>query len=56
MATADAESPHVEKKRSFDAAFKLKVVPCAESATNRGAAAKFFCGREKCAGVEKAEG
>ena len=30
------------KKHSFDAAFKLKVVACAESTTNRGAAAKFF--------------
>ena len=32
----------VGKKRSFDTAFKLKVVACAESTTNRGAAAKFF--------------
>ena len=32
----------VGKKRSFDAAFKLKVVDCAEKSTNRGAAAKFF--------------
>ena len=32
----------VGKKRSFDVAFKLKVVACAESTTNRGAAAKFF--------------
>ena len=29
------------KKRSFDAAFKLKVVEYAESNTNRGAAAKY---------------
>ena len=30
----------VGKKCSFDAAFKLKIVACAESTTNRGAAAK----------------
>ena len=42
MGTAEAESPHVGKKRSFDAAFKFKVVSCAESTTNRGAVAKFF--------------
>ena len=29
-------------KCSFDAAFKLKVIACAESTSNRGAAAKFF--------------
>ena len=32
----------VEKKRSFDVAFKLKVVECTEKSTNRGAAAKFY--------------
>ena len=32
----------VAKKRSFDAAFKLKVVDCAVRTTNRGAATKFF--------------
>ena len=43
MATADIGSPVcVGKKRSFDAAFKLKVIACAESTTNRAAAAKFF--------------
>ena len=30
------------KKCSFDAAFKLKVIACAESTSNRGAAVKFF--------------
>ena len=29
------------KKRSFDIAFQLKVVECAEKSTNRGAAAKY---------------
>ncbi len=31
----------VRKKRSFDAASKLKDVDCAEKGTNRGAASKF---------------
>ena len=35
------------RKCSFDAAFKLKVIACAESTSNRGAAVKFFCRREK---------
>ena len=38
------QSGEVEKRgkeRSFDIAFKLKVVECAENSTNRGAAAKY---------------
>ena len=31
----------MSKKRSYDAAFKLKAVSCAEQSTNRGAARKF---------------
>ena len=34
--------PRATKKCSFDAAFKLKVIACAESTSNRGTAAKFF--------------
>ena len=34
--------PRATKKRSFDAAFKLKVIAFAESTSNRGAAANFF--------------
>ena len=30
-----------KKTRSYDAAFKLKAVSCAEQSTNRGAARKF---------------
>ena len=37
----------VGKKRSFDAAFKLKVVAFAEKSTNRGAAKKFFVDEKK---------
>ena len=32
---------HQEKKRSFDAAFNLRVVEYAEQDTNRGAGRKF---------------
>ena len=43
MATADSESPvRVGMKCTFDATFKVKVVACAESTTNRGMADKFF--------------
>ena len=32
---------NASKKRSYDAAFKLKAVSCAEQSTNSGAARKF---------------
>ena len=49
MATADVGIPVcIGKKRSFDTAFKLKVIACADGTTNRAAAAKFCCGRKKC--------
>lgn len=36
-----AGSVHVNRKRTFDAAFKLKVVACAEMSTNKGAASRY---------------
>ena len=36
-----AESQSVTRKRCFDAAFKLRVVECAEGSSNRAAATKF---------------
>uniref|UniRef100_A0A1X7U295 Brinker DNA-binding domain-containing protein n=1 Tax=Amphimedon queenslandica TaxID=400682 RepID=A0A1X7U295_AMPQE len=45
METVIKQSREVEmdrgKKRSFDTAFKLKVVDCTEKSTNQGAAAKY---------------
>ena len=43
------------KKRSFDAAFKLRVVAYAEQNTNRGAGRKFGI-EEKSVGMEETEG
>ena len=37
----------VNKKRSFDAAFKLKVVEYAEMNTNRGAATKYSMNKKQ---------
>ena len=39
--TRVAESSQVYRKRSFDAAFKLKVIEFAEQNTNRSAARKY---------------
>ena len=43
------------KKRSFHAAFKLKVVGFAEKSSNRGAGRKFRVDEKKSSGVEEAE-
>ena len=37
-----------KKKRSFDAAFKLRVVEYAEQDTNRGAGRKFAVDEKNC--------
>ena len=37
-----------KKKRSFDAAFKLRVVEYAEQDTNRGASSKFGVDENNC--------
>ena len=41
IAKTMAESSQVCKKRSYDAAFKVKVIEFAEQNTNRGAARKY---------------
>ena len=46
----------MQKRNALDAAFKLKVIACAEKPTNRGAVANFFCGQEERMRLEEEQG